>query len=83
MIYQRQQKNLYLKGQIFQKQFLEGSDWFTAYNNEKCLFSNTQEFLHNIFVTCLNRHQRFIHSVGGFKKPIYMYTKRGKGFNLW
>ena len=25
---------------------------------KKCLFSNTQEFLHNIFVTSLNRYQR-------------------------
>ena len=44
--------------------------------NEKCLFSNTQEFLHNIFITSLNRYQRFIHSVGGFKKPIYRYTNQ-------
>ena len=24
----------------------------------------------------MNRHQRFIHSVGGFKKPIYRYTNQ-------
>ena len=45
--------------------------------NEKYLFSNTQEFYtggeHG-----LNRHQRFIHSVGGFKKPIYRYTNQAK-----
>ena len=41
--------------------------------NEKCLFSNKHTgVLHN----GLNRHQRFIHSVGGFKKPIYRYTNQ-------
>ena len=51
--------------------------------NEKCLFSNTQEFYimdfnfkHTGVLHGLNRHQRFIHSVGGFKKPIYRYTNQ-------
>ena len=31
--------------------------------------------LHNILVTWFEyRHQGFIHSIGGFKKPIYRYT---------
>ena len=30
--------------------------WVEWKKNEKCLFSNTQEFLHNIFITSLNRY---------------------------
>ena len=50
--------------------------------NEKCLFSTTQEFKIIFWKHGLNRHQGFIHSVGGFKKPIYRKTKQAKLINL-
>ena len=46
--------------------------------NEKILFFNTQEFNMIFSQHGLNRHQRFIHSVDGFKKPIYRYEGHSK-----
>ena len=42
--------------------------------HEKCLFSNTQEFLHNIFVTCF-KYLIHIYSLLPLKKNILLVLK--------
>ena len=37
-----------------------------------------QTHLSFYIIEVLNRYQRFIHSVGGFKKPIYRYSNQAK-----
>ena len=39
--------------------------------NEKCLFSNTQEFYITFLDIFLNRYQRFIHLIGGLFNGVF------------
>ena len=51
--------------------------------NEKNVYFQTHRSFYIIFSKqVLNRYQRFIHSVGGFKKPIYRYTNQAKFENI-
>ena len=60
-----------------------GGRWWcivTTDENEKKMknvYFQTHRSFYIIFsLKVLNRYQRFIHSVGGFKKPIYRYTNQ-------